>query len=41
MPSEVLGVHRDDPARHLYESAGSTPAGEDGDHLLFRRTLVS
>ena len=37
----ALGVHRENPARHLYESAGFTAAGEDGDHLLFRRSLVS
>jgi ribosomal protein S18 acetylase RimI-like enzyme len=37
----ALGVHRDNPARHLYESAGFTPAGEDGDYLLLRRSLVS
>lgn len=36
----ALGVHRENPARHLYESAGSSPAGEDGDYLLFRRGLV-
>ncbi|MGY1725529.1 GNAT family N-acetyltransferase [Geodermatophilus sp. SYSU D01062] len=32
-----LGVHRDNPARALYESAGFAPAGEDGDNLLYRR----
>ena len=37
----ALGVHRDNPARHLYESAGFLPAGEDGDQLLLRRSLVS
>jgi ribosomal protein S18 acetylase RimI-like enzyme len=36
----ALGVHGENPARHLYESAGFTPAGEDGDYLLFRRSLV-
>jgi len=35
----ALGVHRENPARHLYESAGFDPAGEDGDFLLFRRAL--
>ncbi|WP_166509597.1 GNAT family N-acetyltransferase [Blastococcus sp. TF02-8] len=37
----ALGVHRANPARHLYESAGFLPAGVDGDYLLFRRTLLS
>ena len=37
----ALGVHRENPARHLYESAGFTAAGQDGDYLLFRRSLVS
>ena len=32
-----LGVHRDNPARALYEAAGFSSAGEDGAHLLFRR----
>ncbi|MGY1730102.1 GNAT family N-acetyltransferase [Geodermatophilus sp. SYSU D01045] len=32
-----LGVHRDNPARALYETAGFAPAGEDGDYLLYRR----
>ncbi|WP_164704354.1 GNAT family N-acetyltransferase [Blastococcus litoris] len=36
----ALGVHRENPARHLYESAGFTPDGEDGDHLLYRRQLA-
>jgi GNAT superfamily N-acetyltransferase len=35
-----LGVHRDNPARALYEQAGFAPAGEDGAHLLYRRTAV-
>ncbi|SOC46719.1 Ribosomal protein S18 acetylase RimI [Blastococcus aggregatus] len=35
----ALGVHRENPARHLYESAGFTLTGEDGDYLLFRRDL--
>jgi len=35
----ALGVHRDNPARRLYESAGFTAAGTDGDHLLFHRAL--
>ncbi len=37
----ALGVHRANPARHLYESAGFTTAGEDGDYLLFRRSPLS
>ncbi|SDF32312.1 Ribosomal protein S18 acetylase RimI [Blastococcus fimeti] len=36
----ALGVQRSNPARHLYEAAGFTPAGEDGDYLLFRRNLA-
>ncbi|SDC56930.1 Ribosomal protein S18 acetylase RimI [Geodermatophilus telluris] len=32
-----LGVHRDNPARALYASAGFAPAGEDGECLLLRR----
>lgn len=35
----ALGVHRDNPARLLYERAGFTAAGEDGAHLLLRREL--
>ncbi len=35
----ALGVQRDNPARRLYESAGFTAAGEDGDYLLLRRLL--
>jgi ribosomal protein S18 acetylase RimI-like enzyme len=35
-----LGVHRDNPARALYEAAGFAPAGEDGAYLLYRRTAV-
>ena len=35
----ALGVHRDNPARRLYESAGFTAAGTDGDYLLLRREL--
>lgn len=35
----ALGVHRDNPARRLYETAGFTLTGEDGDYLLFRRHL--
>jgi ribosomal protein S18 acetylase RimI-like enzyme len=34
-----LGVHRDNPARCLYEAAGFTAGGKDGDYLLFRRAL--
>ena len=37
----VLGVHRGNPARHLYESSGFTATGEDGDYLLFRRDGLS
>ncbi|MGY1804228.1 GNAT family N-acetyltransferase [Blastococcus sp. SYSU D00922] len=36
----ALGVHRDNPARHLYESAGFTTSCEDGDYLLYRRELA-
>jgi len=36
----ALGVHRANPARHLYESAGFTAGGDDGDYLLFRRQLA-
>ena len=36
----ALGVHRANPARGLYESAGFTAAGSDGDYLLFRRELA-
>ena len=35
------GVHRTHPARGLYESAGFTAAGSDGDHLLLRRGLAA
>jgi len=38
-PVLALGVHRDNPAGRLYESAGFTRTGEDGDYLLFRREL--
>ncbi len=30
-----LGVHRDNPARSLYEVSGWTSVGEDGDYLLY------
>jgi ribosomal protein S18 acetylase RimI-like enzyme len=30
-----LGVHKDNPARALYEHAGYQPAGSDGDYLLY------
>jgi len=33
-----LGVHRDNPARALYEASGWTSAGQDGDHLRYTRT---
>jgi ribosomal protein S18 acetylase RimI-like enzyme len=36
----ALGVHRANPARGLYESAGFTAAGTDGDYLHFRRGLA-
>lgn len=36
----AVGVHRANPARRLYESAGFAAAGEDGDYLLYRRSLV-
>jgi ribosomal protein S18 acetylase RimI-like enzyme len=32
-----LGVHRQNPARALYERAGYVAAGRDGDYLLFER----
>jgi ribosomal protein S18 acetylase RimI-like enzyme len=35
----ALGVHRDNPARRLYEAAGFTADGTDGGYLLFRRAL--
>ena len=35
-----LGVHRDNPARALYEAAGFAPTGEDGAYLVYRRTAV-
>ncbi|MFC1431106.1 N-acetyltransferase family protein [Streptacidiphilus sp. N1-3] len=34
-----LGVHRDNPARALYERSQYSFVGEDGDYLLFRRRL--
>jgi ribosomal protein S18 acetylase RimI-like enzyme len=37
----ALGVHRANPARGLYESAGFTAAGTDGDYLLLRRELAA
>jgi ribosomal protein S18 acetylase RimI-like enzyme len=30
-----LGVHKENPARALYERAGYQPAGSDGDYLLY------
>jgi ribosomal protein S18 acetylase RimI-like enzyme len=30
-----LGVHKDNPARSLYEQAGYQRAGSDGDYLLY------
>jgi GNAT superfamily N-acetyltransferase len=32
-----LGVHRDNPARRLYERDGFLLTGEDGDYLLYSR----
>ena len=32
-----LGVHRANPARALYDAAGFTQVGTDGDYLLYRR----
>jgi len=37
----ALGVHRTNPAQELYESAGFTAAGSDGDYLLLRRGLAA
>lgn len=36
-----LGVHKDNPARALYEHAGYQPAGSDGDYLLYDRAAGS
>ena len=36
-----LGVHRNNPARSLYEAAGFVRVGEDGAYLLFRRPTAS
>lgn len=33
----TLGVHRVNPALHLYEGAGYHRTGEDGDYLLLER----
>jgi ribosomal protein S18 acetylase RimI-like enzyme len=35
-----LGVHRENPARALYERSQYSLIGEDGDYLLFRRELA-
>ncbi|MGY1751536.1 N-acetyltransferase family protein [Blastococcus sp. SYSU D01042] len=35
-----VGVHRENPARRLYETAGFVRTGEDGEYLLFRRDLT-
>lgn len=35
-----LGVHRNNPARLLYEAAGYDSAGRDGEYLLFSRVLT-
>lgn len=34
-----LGVHRDNPARALYEAAGWDVAGTDGAYVLFERRV--
>lgn len=34
-----LGVHRDNPARALYERTGYDPVGPDGDYVLFERRI--
>lgn len=34
-----LGVHRNNPARLLYQAAGYDNAGTDGDYLLFSKAL--
>lgn len=34
-----LGVHQSNPARLLYQGAGYNPAGQDGDYLLFSKSL--
>jgi ribosomal protein S18 acetylase RimI-like enzyme len=36
-----LGVHRDNPARLLYEAAGYRFTGEEGDYLLYARSLAA
>ncbi|MBN1091759.1 GNAT family N-acetyltransferase [Blastococcus sp. TML/M2B] len=36
----ALGVHRENPARRLYEAAGFRCTGEDGEYVLFRRDLA-
>lgn len=36
-----LGVHRDNPARQLYERAGYRQVGTDGDYLLYQRETRS
>lgn len=35
--SVALGVHRDNPAVRLYESAGLLPTGTDGEYVLYAR----
>ncbi|MFI6348655.1 GNAT family N-acetyltransferase [Streptomyces sp. NPDC050560] len=35
----TLGVHRDNPARALYESRGYERTHSDGDYLMYRRTV--
>jgi ribosomal protein S18 acetylase RimI-like enzyme len=35
-----LGVHKDNPARALYEQAGYQPAGSDGDYLSYDTDAV-
>ncbi len=36
----TLGVHRANPALHLYEGAGYRRTGEDGDYILMERPAV-
>ncbi|MDX3093371.1 GNAT family N-acetyltransferase [Streptomyces sp. ME01-24h] len=37
----ALGVHRANPALHLYEGAGYRRTGEDGDYVLMERPTTS
>lgn len=36
-----LGVHEDNPARALYEQAGYSVTGRDGEYLLYERTSAA